>query len=120
LGHVQPDRAQPEPAPPQDAQVELEKRVERLELEQKMPQNVARAASSSVALIIGEYIWTDRTGRRPLRYRGIDASGAPLRDEKGQELVAFDADGPIVMRDFTGSGFLLNSHQLLTSGFVLN
>ena len=98
---------------------ELEKRVERLERELKMTENAAKEASTSVALVVGEYIWTDKTGKRPLRYVSVDQSGAPVRDEKGQELVAFDAEGPIVVREFTGTGFLLSSGQVLTSGFVL-
>ncbi len=98
----------------------LENRLALLEREARMPERIARDASSSVALVIGEYIWTDRRGRRPLRYQGLDDSGAPLTDAKGQELVAFDGQGPIVVRDFTGTGFLLNSGKVLTSGFVLN
>jgi hypothetical protein len=101
-------------------QQELENRIERLEQEQKMTENAAKEVSSSVALVIGEYIWTDRTGKRPLHYVGVDASGAPMRDEKGGEAVAFDAEGPVVVREFTGTGFLLSSGQVLTSGFVLS
>lgn len=101
-------------------QEELEERIGRLEQEQKMTENAAKDVSSSVALVIGEYIWTDRSGKRPLHYVGVDASGAPLRDEKGGEAVAFDAEGPVVVREFTGTGFLLSSGQVLTSGFVLS
>ena len=36
----------------------LEQRLRRLEQAQGMPQSVAREASSSVALMVGEYIWT--------------------------------------------------------------
>src|SRR5439155_2572998 len=98
----------------------LENRLAALEREEMMPQRIAREASFSVALVIGEYIWTDRRGRRPLRYQGLDDSGAPLTDANGKELVAFDGQGPVVVRDFTGTGFLLNSGKVLTTGFVLN
>lgn len=98
---------------------DLEKRVDLLERAQKMPELIAREGASSVALVIGEYIWTDRSGRRPLRYQGLDESGAPLRDPRGAEIVAFEGSGPVVVRDFGGTGFLLNSGQMLTSGFIL-
>src|SRR5207244_12306428 len=83
----------------------LEERLRRLEQAQAMPQSVARQASSSVALVVGEYIWTDRTGRKPLRYNGLDGSGTPLRDSGGREIVSFDAEGPVVVREFTGTAF---------------
>jgi hypothetical protein len=98
----------------------LEQRLHRLEQAQKMPQNVAREAAPSVALVIGEYIWTDRTGRRPLRFAGLDQSGMPLRDSQGKEIVGFDGQGPFVIREFTGTGFLLASGEVLTSGFILS
>jgi len=97
----------------------LEERLRRLEKAQSMPQSVARRASSSIALLVGEYIWTDRTGRKPLRYAGLDNSGNPLRDSEGQEIVSFDGEGPIVIREFTGTAFLLTSGDVLTSDFIL-
>jgi len=97
----------------------LDQRLRRLEQAQNMPQTVAREAASSVALVIGEYIWTDREGRRPLRYAGLDDSGVPLRDPQGHEIVSVDGQGPIVIREFAGTGFLLASGDVLTSGFVL-
>jgi Trypsin-like peptidase domain len=98
----------------------LEQRLNRLEQAQKMPQNIARDAASSVALVIGEYIWTDRKGRRPLRYAGLDGSGIPLRDSRGNEIVGVDGQGPFVIREFSGTGFLLASGEVLTSGFILS
>jgi len=97
----------------------LEERLRRLEQAQAMPQSVARQASSSVALVVGEYIWTDRTGRKPLHYAGLDDSGNPLRDSDGQEIVSFDSEGPMVIREFTGTAFLLSSGEMLTSDFIL-
>ena len=97
----------------------LEQRLRRLEQAQGMPQSVAREASSSVALMVGEYIWTDRMGRKPLRYAGLDESGTALRDSGGREIVSFDAEGPIVVREFTGTAFLLASGEVLTSDFIL-
>src|SRR5881396_2235380 len=86
-----------------EAAQKLEERLRRLEQAQAMPQSVARQASSSVALVVGEYIWTDRTGRKPLHYAGLDDSGNPLRDSDGQEIVSFDSEGPMVIREFTGT-----------------
>ena len=51
----------------------LEERIHQLEQVQDMSARVSREAGGSVGLIVGEYIWTDRTGRKPLRYQeGID------------------------------------------------
>jgi hypothetical protein len=91
---------------------DLQRRLEQIEQEQKMTETAAKHASSSVALIVGEYIWTDPSGRRPLRYQGADASG--------KEIAGFGGDGSVITRDFTGTGFLLSSGQVLTSGFVLS
>src|SRR2546422_766413 len=44
-----------------DVLQELQRRVARLEKSQNVPETIARVASSSVALIVGEYIWLDRT-----------------------------------------------------------
>src|SRR3989441_727960 len=102
-----------------EAAQKLEQRLRRLEQAQSMPQSVAREASSSVALVVGEYIWTDRMGRKPLRYAGLDESGTALRDSGGREIVSFDAEGPIVVREFTGTAFLPASGEVLTSDFIL-
>ena len=102
-----------------EAAQKLEQRLRRLEQAQSMPQSVAREASSSVALVVGEYIWTDRMARKPLRYAGLDESGTPLRDSGGREIVSFDAEGPIVVREFTGTAFLLTSGEVWTSDFIL-
>ena len=98
----------------------LEQRLRRLEQSQNMPQNVARGSASSVALVIGEYVWTDRSRRHLLRYAGTDDSGAPLRDQQGQEVVSFDGEGPVVIREFSGTAFLLASGEVLTTSFILS
>src|SRR5436309_12758493 len=98
----------------------LEQRLRRLEQSQNMPQNVARGSASSVALVIGEYVWTDRSGRHLLRYAGTDDSGAPLRDQRGQEIVSFDGEGPVVIREFSGTAFLLASGEVLTTSLILS
>ncbi len=97
----------------------LEQRLRRLEQSQNMPQNVARGSAASVALVIGEYVWTDRSGRQPLRFAGMDNSGAPLRDQQRQEIVLFDGEGPVVIREFSGTAFLLASGEVLTTSFIL-
>src|SRR3989475_10037076 len=52
-------------------------------------------------------------------YAGLDESGTALRDSGGREIVSFDAEGPIVVREFTGTAFLLTSGEVLTSDFIL-
>ncbi|PYS13119.1 MAG: hypothetical protein DMG15_12085 [Acidobacteria bacterium] len=49
----------------------------------------------------------------------MDDSGNPLRDSDGQEIVSFDSEGPMVIREFTGTAFLLSSGEMLTSDFIL-
>jgi hypothetical protein len=93
--------------------------LRQLELVQNMPERISRDYDSSVGLIVGEYIWTDSTGSRPLRYQGLDASGDYLRDQQGHELMSFGGLGPVVVREFQGSGFLIDPGHLLTSGFIL-
>jgi len=113
-----------QPVPPNLDAHEKQVREQAAELRQlseaqNMPQRISRETAASVALIIGDYIWTDPTGRRPLRYKGLDKNGVYLRDQDGRESVAFEADGPIVVREFQGTGFLIDSEHVLTGGFVL-
>src|SRR6266850_1083467 len=82
---------------------EQAERLRQIEESQHMPETIFREASASVGLIVGEYIWTDRTGRRPLHYEGFDTTGAPRRGQDGRELVSFDADGPVIVREFQGT-----------------
>jgi len=115
------------PAPVYGEVAELEaklraqsRRVSKLEQLENMSKDVSRIAANSVGLIVGEYIWTDAAGHRPLRYAGVDAAGNYLRDKDGQEAVAFDGEGPLVVREFQGTGFLVHPRYLLTSNFLLS
>jgi hypothetical protein len=99
---------------------EQAERLRQVEESQHMPETIFREASASVGLIIGDYIWTDRTGRRPLHYDGFDENGEPRRDQDGRELVSFEADGPVIVREFQGTGFLIDATHVLTSGFILS
>jgi hypothetical protein len=100
------------PVPVYDEVAELEaklraqgRRVSKLEQLENMSKDVSRIAANSVGLIVGEYIWTDAAGHRPLRYAGVDAAGNYLRDKDGQEAVAFDGEGPLVVRNFKEQDF---------------
>ena len=84
-------------------------RLERLELKENMPKAALAAAGPSVGLLVGEYIWTDPTGNRPLRLQGATP-------DKG---VGFEGDGAIVVREFQTTGFLVDPTHMLTSGFLL-
>src|SRR5207247_2089240 len=53
------------------------------------------------------------------RYTGLDESGSPLRYCGRRKIVSFDVEGPVVVREFTGSAFLLASGEVLTSDFIL-
>jgi hypothetical protein len=97
---------------------EQAKRVRKLEQEENMGERISHEATADVALIVGQYIWTDQSGKKPLRYSGMDESGGYLRDKDGHELVDFDGDGPVVLREFEGTGFLIDSGHVLTGGFV--
>jgi len=95
------------------------KLIQELEQTQNMPERITEESAGGVALVVGQYLWMDSSGKRPLRFQGRDASGDFLRDKDGRELTSFDGDGPPVVREFEGTGFLLDSGHLLTSGFVL-
>jgi hypothetical protein len=95
------------------------KLIQELEETQNMPERITEESASGVALVIGEYLWMDSAGKRPLLYQGKDASGDYLRDKDGRELTTLDGDGPPVIREFEGTGFVVDSGHLLTSGFVL-
>src|SRR5437867_2029468 len=95
------------------------KLIQELEETQNMPERITEESAGGVALVVGEYLWMDSAGRRPLRYQGTDATGDYLRDKDGRELTSFDGNGPPVVREFEGTGFLVDSGHLLTSGFVL-
>jgi hypothetical protein len=98
---------------------EQRKLIQELEEEQNMPERITEESAAGVALVVGEYLWMDSATNRPLRFQGQDASGDYLRDKDGRELTSFDGDGPPVVREFEGTGFLVDSGHLLTSGFVL-
>jgi Trypsin-like peptidase domain len=95
-------------------------RLEKLEREGNLPSNALRQAGAGVGLIVGEYIWTDPSGRQPIRYQGFDEAGNLLRDEHGNEQVGFNGRGPIVVREFQVTAFLVDPHHLLTSGYLLS
>ena len=95
------------------------KLIQELEETQNMPERITEESAGGVALVVGSYVWMDSAGKRPLRFQGRDAAGDYLRDKDGRELTSFDGDGPPVVREFEGTGFLLDSGHLLTSGYVL-
>jgi Trypsin-like peptidase domain len=114
--------AQAKPAvksePISDAIARLEQRIHQLEQVKDMPARVSHEAGGSVGLIVGEYIWTDLTGRKPLRYE--ENNGGNRQNQDRHEAVTFDGDGPIVVREFQGTGFLIDPAHLLTSMFLLD
>jgi hypothetical protein len=95
-------------------------RLQKLEREINMPATITQQAGSGVGLIVGEYIWTNPTGRKPLRYQGFSRTGQLLRDENGKELASFDGAGPVIVREFSTSAFAVDSKYVLTSGYILS
>jgi hypothetical protein len=98
---------------------ELQERVRQLEQVQDMSVRISHEAGGSVGLIVGQYIWTDRTGRKPLRYENSNDNSNRRGDQAGQQAVTFEGDGPIVIREFQATGFLVDPSHLLTSAFIL-
>jgi len=94
-------------------------RLEDLESDQAMVERITQTSSASVCMILGEYVWIDRASGLPLRYEGLDASGEPLRWPDGQEQITTGGNGPILVREFSGTGFLIESGVVLTSGYLL-
>lgn len=91
----------------------LRQHLHRVEAELAAAERIIRAFRGGVVFIQGAFGFTEKGAGRPLRYRGLDANGDPLRDADGQPLFTFEGDAPPVTVSFTGTGFLVDARGVL-------
>jgi S1-C subfamily serine protease len=88
-------------------------RLEKVEQGGSAAQNLIPSAVQSVCLLhVSVALRHLRSGRR-VRYVGIDRLGEPLRDTRGNPLIATDGRGPEVRLDIFGTGFLAGHDGLV-------
>jgi serine protease Do len=107
-------------APTLEAQVAtVESRVEQLEKENRVAEDIIQADEPSVCLIHVVLSFRDRATGTNLHYASITASGDPETDKSGNPLVSLDGSGPEVHLDVFGTGFLVTDDgQILTNHHV--
>jgi serine protease Do len=97
----------------------VEARLQRLEAEGTVAQNIIQSYESSVCLIHVVVGFTDHTTRLPLRYAGVTSSGEPITDENKNPLLGITGTGPEVHLDVFGTGFLVTDKgEILTNHHV--
>ena len=97
----------------------VEGRLQRLEDEGSVAQNIIRSYEPSVCLIHVVVGFADHTTRLPLHYAGITSTGEPVTDENNNPLLAVTGTGPEVHVDVFGTGFLVSENgEILTNHHV--
>jgi S1-C subfamily serine protease len=99
---------------------QTDSRIGKLENESRVAQEIVRDYSNSVCLIYSIVGFRDRKSGARLKFSGIDASGNPLADEKGNVIVTTEGGTRPVYLHVFGSGFLIdNDGHILTNHHVL-
>ena len=99
---------------------QTDSRIGKLENESRIAQEIVRDYSNSVCLIYSVVGFRDRKSGARLKFAGIDASGNPLADEKGNVIVTTEGGTRPVYLHVFGSGFLIDSDgRILTNHHVL-
>lgn len=95
-------------------------RIGKLENETRIAQEIVREYSDSVCLIYVMVGFRDRQSGARLKFVGIDASGRPRVDDKGNPMVtSVGGTRPVYLHVF-GSGFLIDdAGHILTNHHVL-
>jgi DNA-binding response OmpR family regulator len=95
-------------------------RIGKLENESRVAEEIVRDYSNSVCLIYVVLGFRDKLTGAQLRFKGIDANGNPLADDRGNLIVTTGGDGPPVRLNVFGSGFLVDAAgHILTNHHVL-
>jgi serine protease Do len=99
---------------------QTDSRIGKLENESRIAQEIVRDYSSSVCLIYATLGFFEKSTGAQLKFGGVDASGNPVADDKGNLVVTTEGDGPPVHMHVFGSGFLIDSAgHILTNHHVL-
>ncbi len=88
-------------------------RIQALESERAVGENIIREYGSGVCLIQGSYAFYDASGK-PLRHR-LDENGRKLRDDDGSPSLSVDGEGAVYTVDYYGTGFLADRRGLVLS-----
>ncbi len=89
--------------------------VERLEvLEERAGagRRVISTAAESIVFLQGSYGFLEQESRKPLRFM-IDADGGPVLGPSGSPGVTTEGEGPVLERQFTGTGFVVSEDGLI-------
>lgn len=97
----------------------VEQRLQRLETEGKVAQQIIQSYEPSVCLLHVVVGFRDRTTGLKLHYVGTTSTGEPMTDDHNNPLLSVTGTGPEVHVDVFGTGFLVsNSGQILTNHHV--
>ena len=112
-------------APSQVAELESQlrasnNRLQRLEAESKVAQEVIRSYSASVCLLHVVVAFRTKGSHLLLRYAALDALGSPTGNANGETQVQLGGFGPEVRMDSFGTGFLASSDgRIVTNHHVV-
>jgi DNA-binding response OmpR family regulator/S1-C subfamily serine protease len=99
---------------------QTDSRIEKLENESSIAQEIVRDYSNSVCLIYAIVGFRDKKSGARLMFAGIDANGNPVTDDKGNVVVTTEGGTRPVYLHVFGSGFLIdNAGHILTNHHVL-
>jgi DNA-binding response OmpR family regulator/S1-C subfamily serine protease len=98
---------------------ETTNRLQRIETESQVAEDVIRAYAPSVCLLHVSVVFLDHSSRRPLRYAGITGNGEPLKDSDGNPVYTLEGRAPEVRADFFGTGFIVGNGSILTNHHVV-
>lgn len=97
----------------------VEGRLQRLENEGTIAENIIQSYKPSVCLIHVIVGFRDHTTRLPLHYAAISSTGEPVTDEHNNPLLGITGTGPEVHLDVFGTGFLVSENgEILTNHHV--
>lgn len=87
-------------------------RLEELEARSTAFSRIIEESSGAVAFLQGVYGFQERSGDRMLRQL-VDLNGLPMISPRGQALLSFEGNGPVVELQFTGTGFVIGDKGFL-------
>ena len=97
-----------------------ESRLQKLEAEAKVAQNIIQSSTHSICLLRVVVGFREHSSGLRLRYASLNAKGEAETDSSGNPLMRLDGTGPEVQIDGFGTGFLASSRgQILTNHHVV-